>query len=274
MDEEVIKQTSEAITRAVETERRNKLFMANIGPAIVNALKPLIENISIQLLGMAQDIKNSVEDIKYPDIQIPKQDITIPEIKVPEINIPDFPSIPAPVVNVEAPVVNVSPPKVHIPQTKVNVPTKALTNEMKRVRQAIEDKPIPIFEAPDYTFKKPIPAILVDAKGKPADLGGSSRGLSSVDKVRSEAGGYGAISVATTATLLTSSKKRKSIVFTHEDPDDTVYLGKDSSVTTSTGFPIVANQIYGYDDYTGPIYAIISNGAGSSTISVRFDETV
>lgn len=273
MDEETVNKVSADITRALEIERRNKEFMANIGPAIVNSLRPTLEDISIQLLGIAQEIKYSIAEIKYPDINVPKQDIQIPDIKIPPIELPKFPKIPAPVVNVDAPVVNVPAPKVSVSPTKVNLPTKALTNEIKRVRQAIEDKPLPTFEYPEYTNKKPIPSLLVDSTGKPMAFD-FPQPPKAVDKVRSDAGGYGAVNVATSATLLTSSKKRKSIVFTHEDPDDTVYLGKNSSVTTSTGFPIVANQIYGYDDYTGPIYAIISNGAGSSTISVRFDETV
>lgn len=184
-----LEQANQALDRAIDTERRNKLFIESIGPAIVNSLAPVIAE-SLKVLELTEDrnkifmesigpsIVNSIrpviqESIKNIGVNV-KQ--IIPEIKQPIVN------VAAPIVNVPESVVNVTVPPIKIPpikvprsDVKVTMATKELTNEVKKVTQAIKAQPIPIFNTPDYTFKQPIPAIMVDAKGKPMDLGGGQR---------------------------------------------------------------------------------------------------
>ena len=80
---------------------------------------------------------------------------------------------------------------------------------------------------------------------------------------------YNAVSVTGTATLVKAAlTTRKSIVITHETAGETLYIGKNSSVTTSTGIPIEQHQYIGWDDYEGDVYAI-SDG---TTVSARYFE--
>jgi len=210
-----------------------------------------------------------IPEIKIPEIKIPE--IKIPEIKAPDVVMPEIPPIkvPKPKVTVKVP-----PAKITVKEAS----NKALTKEMKEVRKAISSQ-VATF-TPDIfsevSFTKPVPVILVDVNGKPYipgqySGGGVTRG-GETKKEKTDIGRYGAIDVATTATELIPAKgTRLSIVVTHED-DDPIYIGYDSSVSTTTGTPVTSNQGLTFDNYTGALYAVISSGASSSTISVRYME--
>ena len=63
---------------------------------------------------------------------------------------------------------------------------------------------------------------------------------------------------------------RKSIALVHASASN-LYIATGTAAST-TSMPIVANQIVGFDDYTGPVNAIAEEQAG--TISVRYIEII
>ncbi len=69
--------------------------------------------------------------------------------------------------------------------------------------------------------------------------------------------------------ILAANANRQEYTVVHEDPSAVVYLGFANTVTTLTGIPIVGNQMYGSNKYTGAIYAVASV---AGPISVRVAE--
>ncbi len=85
---------------------------------------------------------------------------------------------------------------------------------------------------------------------------------------------YGSTTVTTTATqIIASNTKRKNLTIANTSDSYIVYIGPDSSVTTSNGIPLYENQTRDQDKipegYLGPVYGIVS----SSTADVRYWET-
>lgn len=148
-----LEEANKALDKALETERRNKLFVESIGPAIIKSLLPVIQ----------ESLQNIQVNIN-------------PEIEMPEVKAPDV-QVQAPIVNVPEPVVNVTVPPIKVPkaEVKVNMQNKSLMNELKNVTKAIKSQELPVFEYPEYTFSKPIPSIIVDVEGKPMDFGMGAR---------------------------------------------------------------------------------------------------
>ncbi len=70
-----------------------------------------------------------------------------------------------------------------------------------------------------------------------------------------------AVSVGTTATLLTANKDSRVSVAVVNNGAATVYWGATSAVTTTTGIPLAANASFEERDYTGAIYGIVAAGA-------------
>jgi|GEM_PF-3217236 len=83
---------------------------------------------------------------------------------------------------------------------------------------------------------------------------------------QASSGSATAVSVTGAATLvLAANANRKEYTIVHENASETIYVGLTSGVTTANGSPLVANQFYGSNKYTGDVYAI-SDG---TTVSVR-----
>ncbi len=79
-----------------------------------------------------------------------------------------------------------------------------------------------------------------------------------------------AVSIGADAStnLVLTTAQRKSVMFTHVSTSN-LYISTGTAAST-TSFPVVANQIVGFEDYTGPVNAIAEEQAG--TISVRYIE--
>lgn len=76
---------------------------------------------------------------------------------------------------------------------------------------------------------------------------------------------------ADSATLISPTQaSRKSIAVVHNSTVN-LYISTGAQVSASA-FPIVANQAYVFDDYTGPVYAVLEEAGG--TTAVRYIETV
>ena len=84
-------------------------------------------------------------------------------------------------------------------------------------------------------------------------------------------GTYNSVTVTTTATLIKADNpNRLSLQITNRDAE-ICYIGFDSSVTISTGFPLAQNDVLsltGSDLYTGDVYGIV----GTGSIDVRYFE--
>lgn len=151
---EVLNQAKAYLDNALSKEKTVQKVIESIGPAIVESLKPVIE-----------------ESLRNIQVNV-NPEITLPEMKSPDVY------VDAPIVNVPEAQVTVNVPPVKVPKSdvKVNILTKALTNEMRAVRDAIKTQPIPMYEKPiEYSKKQPIPALIVDVRGKPMDFGGGGQ---------------------------------------------------------------------------------------------------
>lgn len=97
-----LKYASEALGKAIETEKRNRKLLDSIGPAIIQALSPVLSRIETAVSRMKVDVNPVIE--------------VNPEIKAPEVivNVPDFPEVIVP-----APIVNYTPPAIHIPKMEM-----------------------------------------------------------------------------------------------------------------------------------------------------------
>lgn len=71
-------------------------------------------------------------------------------------------------------------------------------------------------------------------------------------------------SVTTVAEILAANANAVKRLVKNEG-GDVVYIGGDSSVTTSNGFPVSAGEELLINDYSGAIYAI---SAGTTTVEV------
>jgi hypothetical protein len=83
---------------------------------------------------------------------------------------------------------------------------------------------------------------------------------------------YGAVTVTSSATpiIVPSSGRRNFVVYNAGVVD--LYIGFDSSVTTSTGMTVLPGSTYSSsgdpEGWRGPVYGIVSSG----TTDVRYQE--
>ena len=71
-------------------------------------------------------------------------------------------------------------------------------------------------------------------------------------------------------SIVPTNLSRKSLAITHASTSN-LFISTGSASSTAS-FPVVANQVVGFDEYTGPVNAIAQEQAG--TISVRYIEII
>lgn len=77
--------------------------------------------------------------------------------------------------------------------------------------------------------------------------------------------GYGTVAVGTSAGVIVAARTvRKSVAVQNNHGSQNLFVGGDSSVTTSTGFKIGPGGSMSFDEYTGVVYGIAS-GASTTT---------
>lgn len=85
----------------------------------------------------------------------------------------------------------------------------------------------------------------------------------------SSQGAYGTASIGGTATRLVAARaRRESTIIQNNHATQTLHIGGDSSVTTSTGMKIAAGGSLTLDGYQGDIWAI---GSGAGTTANYFE---
>lgn len=78
---------------------------------------------------------------------------------------------------------------------------------------------------------------------------------------------YGNAACTSAATLIAAANyERKGLII--RALDGTVYIGDDSSVTTSTGFPLYSGESFSSQAFLGTVYGITASG----TVNVRYWE--
>ena len=77
-----------------------------------------------------------------------------------------------------------------------------------------------------------------------------------------------AVSVASTATSILAANTSRKAAFIANNGTQTVYLGRDNTVTTANGLPLAAGQTWPDDTSTDAWYGIVASG----TCDVRFLE--
>jgi len=84
---------------------------------------------------------------------------------------------------------------------------------------------------------------------------------------------FGAISVGNTATKIVGSNSRRIALIIENNGAETIYIGKDDTVTSSTGVAVLSNGTFTQDSggmrmYLGDFWGITA----SSTSDVRYWE--
>lgn len=125
---EALQKAKEALTRAIEARKLNEDFLKSVGPAILDALTPVLREIADNSKLSKEELLSAIAgiDINVPKVEVPKAEV---QVQIPEIKVPQ-------------PVVNVSVPEIKIPSKDMI--------ETNRILQAIlnkaakEDKPVEV----------------------------------------------------------------------------------------------------------------------------------
>lgn len=321
---EALQAAKDALDKAIEQKKQNQELLRSIGPAIIEILKPILEQLAQNAKLTKEEIIQAISSVKIqvPEIASP----IIPEIKVPNIKVPapevivnfdsskiQLPEIKIPVIKIPKPEITVNVPPVKIPKLEwpeEEMPIKGWVQLMGVNLQhplpvQLRDKdgnPV-VFGGGvaiggggggggnsviinDTNHPVPTTGFLTQVSGaidsiNVVQLGGNSVSLSSGDveagtqrivSARSANATTAAVSVGADAStqIVPTNLSRKSVVFVHASSSN-LYLSTGTALSTAA-FPIVGNQIYGFDDYTGPVNGIAEEQAG--TISVRYFEIV
>lgn len=161
---EILRQTKEALDTAITEKKRAQDLIKNLGPAIIDALNPVLNEIVAnsklskeELLFAISTIKISVPKIDVPQAQV---DVRIPEIKVPApqvtVNVPEIkvPKIPKPEVTVNFDASKIKIPEIKIPDFKM--PKEMTVNGNVGIEGNDRDRPMFV--------------IMVDEKGRYAGM--------------------------------------------------------------------------------------------------------
>ena len=161
----------EALDKVIAQKKLNEDLVKNLGPAIIDTLKPVLEEIAGNSKLSKEELLKAIEGIKIniPKIDVPKAeiDVRVPDIKVPEpkvtVNIPDFPEIKIPEIKIPA----IKIPKIEIPEIKIpkiSIPDIVMPDEMNIKGW------IGIMGYDRGLLTNPLPVQLRDSKGNPVSL--------------------------------------------------------------------------------------------------------
>lgn len=142
---EALRLAQQALQAAQEQKRQNESFMRSIGPAIVDALTPLLV-----------DLKKAVGLLK---VDVTPNVTVNPEIKIPRIELP-----------------NIIVPDIHVPEAQITVNVPPITIPPIRVPEIVWPKDMElqgfmrVIGWDRSLLENPMPVQLRDAKGRPVDL--------------------------------------------------------------------------------------------------------
>lgn len=74
------------------------------------------------------------------------------------------------------------------------------------------------------------------------------------------------VEVSTTAVQLVGGDTGRACVYLHNQDTDTIYIGPDSTVSSTTGIPVAQNTVF-HDEYSyDPWYGITASGTSDMTV--------
>jgi len=155
-----LKQVKDALDKAIEQKKMTADFAKSIGPAVIDVLRPVLEEIASNSKLPVDEITKAISQIKVnvSDIKVPTPHITVPPIIVPKQ---------------DAPIVNYTPPDI-----KVNVPVidiKGLAARIEIPKEMDVKGWISLMGYDRGLLSNPLPVQIRDANGKPVlfNAGGS-----------------------------------------------------------------------------------------------------
>ena len=256
MIKDILQQSKDALDKALAEKKRNEEVMKNLGPAIVDSIRPVLdENNRIMKQGLS-DLAQSVSELKInvPKIEVPKADVqvNIPEIKVPEprvtVNIPEIkiPEIASPKI----PTIKVPKPEVTVNVPPIKIPDLKWPEEKMPIEGWVQLMGV--------SLNNPLPVQLRDASGKPVDLSGGTTqvfggGGGKHDHFTIKGFGQSAFS-----EIMNSDGEVK-------------VAGTFTAGAAASSFVIPGNSegvVYNGDN---PLPVVITSGAGGSTASALID---
>lgn len=158
----------EALDKAIQTEKRNQSLLASIGPAIIDSLRPVLDEILSTFKQTSSDIKQSISEIK-----IDSPEVNLPEIKLPDIHVPEV-KVPEPKVTVNVPEIKI--PEIKIPEIKVppiKLPAFPKIPPFPKIPDIVMPEEMNIrgwVSLMGVDLNNPLPVQLRDAKGNPVNL--------------------------------------------------------------------------------------------------------
>jgi len=127
-----------------------------------------------------------------------------------------------------------------------------------------------------YTTTNPLPVNIVSGAGATSAVNISdSSGVGYSGSNPLPTYNVGAATQSTYATtvgsdastqIATTNIDRKSIIITHQN-SLALYVSTGTAVST-TSFPLLANQIIGWNEYVGPLYAILTEGGATAKVTI------
>lgn len=174
--QDALKLAKEALDRALQEKKMSQELIKSLGPAILDSLRPSIEQMSANALLSREELLEAIAGIK----------INVPETNVPEarvtVEIPKF-EIPTPIVNYTPPEVKIDLASLKVPAyPKIPKPEVTVNFDASKIR-------IPDIKMPDSMdvsgwiglmgydkglLTNPLPVQIRDAKGNPINLGGTT----------------------------------------------------------------------------------------------------
>ena len=107
MDKTPLQLAKEALDSVLAQKKQNQELIKSLGPAIIDTLKPILNEIAANSRIPKDEVLRAISNIKIPDINIPEPNITV--------NTPDFPAFP----KIPEPKVTVNVPPIKIPEIKM-----------------------------------------------------------------------------------------------------------------------------------------------------------
>ena len=237
----LLQQSKDALGKAILDKKRNEEIIKSLGPAIIDVLKPILNEIVVnsklsknEILSALSNIKVDVPKIDVPHAQV---DVKIPEIKVPtpqvtvnipDIKIPEFKEIKLPKISVPKPEVIVN-----FDTSKIKMPT-----EMD-VKGSVNLEGIDL--------RNPLPVQLRDSSGNAINLmenltqvissgGGARTGKFSVNQldIHTVSDGNRTVTAGTALPLITASTPCKKLTVTAlPNNTDLIVVGGQTVVASS-----------------------------------------
>ena len=232
---ESLEQVKRALGLAIQEKKKSEEMVKNIGPAVIEALAPVLDRIADNSLITKGELVDALSNIKIeaPKVQVPQATV---EVKIPPISVPE-PKVTVNVPDIKIPEIKIPKIVVPKPEVTVNVPDFPKIPKLEWPEKPLEIQPIGL---KDYNLQNPLPVQLRDANGKPVSLdvtnyisGSGGRNIARIGGVDASAyasmmnsDGRLKVSVETGGSGLTDSELRASHLDTQQlsGSVDSVYV--------------------------------------------------